>query len=240
MPSRYGFASATLRIIDAPVTTYRTIVADPPWPYGNGFVSLPGDPRQRGHRVKRKPLPYPSMTLEEIAALPVRDLADRDCRLFLWATNRYLPDAFGVLAAWGFEYKQTLVWHKTGNPSPFGGSIAPNQAEYLLVAVRGRPPLGDRWPRSVLAAPREYQHSRKPDVFLDLIERASPGPYLELFARRARFGWDYWPDQPADGPGTSPRACAGCGRAFAPRRADARYCSNACRQRSYRTRRAAA
>jgi N6-adenosine-specific RNA methylase IME4 len=100
-----------------------------------------------------------------------------------------------VLRAWGFEYRQTLVWHKTGNPSPFGGTVAPNHAEFLLVAARGTPRVQARIPGSVIAAPKPYEHSRKPDVFLDLVEQVSPGPYVELFARRARFGWDYWGDQ---------------------------------------------
>jgi N6-adenosine-specific RNA methylase IME4 len=120
-------------------------------------------------------------------------MAEPDCWLFLWATNRYLPKAFDVLEVWGFEYRQTLVWHKTGNPSPFGGSIAPNHAEFLLVARQGRATLSGRLRSSVVAAnkPRN-QHSAKPECFLDYIEQVSPGPYLELFARRNRFGWDTW------------------------------------------------
>lgn len=170
------------------MTRYRTLVVDPPWHY-EGFCTHP-----HAQEIDRaKPLPYESLTVDEIKALPVADITAKDCRLFLWTTNRYLPQALEVCSAWGFTYVQTLVWHKTGNPSPFGGSIAPIHAEFLLVAKRGAIQVLNRWPSSVIAAnkPRD-EHSRKPDVFLDMVERVSPGPYLELFARRARFGWDTW------------------------------------------------
>lgn len=174
---------------------YRTIVADPPWEY-EGFATAPGGERKRGLKPKTADLPYGSMTVAEIAALPVASLAADDCRLFLWTTNRYLRAAFDVLDGWGFRYRQTLVWHKTGNPSPFGGSVAPIHAEFLLVAHKGSPSVVERLKSSVVAAnkPRD-EHSQKPDVFLDLVEQVSPGPYVEMFARRARFGWDYWGDE---------------------------------------------
>jgi N6-adenosine-specific RNA methylase IME4 len=176
------------------VSGYRTIVADPPWHY-DGHATMPGNAGKQGHVTKREALPYETMTVAQIAALPVSALADRDCRLFLWTTNLYLPDSFAVVKAWGFAYKQTLVWHKTGNPSPFGGSVAPNHAEFLLVADRGAPDLLSRLPGSVIAAQKPYEHSKKPEGFLDRIETVSPGPYLEMFARRARFGWDVWGDE---------------------------------------------
>lgn len=181
------------------MTRYRTIVADPPWHYKR-FVSSPkshaGNPRGDG-KPKAIALPYGSMTVEEIRALPVTEIADAEAALFLWATNRYLPSAFDVMSAWGFDYRQAVVWHKTGNPSPFSGSIAPNHAEYLLFGKRGKPRMGKPWTSNVIVAPAPNvnAHSVKPEVFIDLIEQSSPGPYLELFARRARFGWDYWGDQ---------------------------------------------
>lgn len=171
---------------------YRTIVVDPPWKY-DGFV-----PSQWKGQQWHRPLPYPMMELDEIAALPVAALAEHDCRLFLWATDKYVGDAHGILAGWGFQYRQTLVWRKTGNVLPFGGSIAPIHAEFVLVGTRGQPKLLNKLPSSVIDGPKPADaggHSRKPDVFLDLIEQASPGPYVELFARRARFGWDYWGDE---------------------------------------------
>jgi N6-adenosine-specific RNA methylase IME4 len=168
---------------------YRTIVADPPWAYEHF------QPSQWAGREWRPEKPYPSMSVDEIAALRVADLAAADARLFLWTTNRYLPDAFTVLAAWGFRYRQAVTWRKTGNVSPFPGHIAPQHSEHLLVAARGNPGRMGLFPSSVIDGPKPAVaggHSRKPDVFADLIETASPGPYLEMFARQQRLGWDTW------------------------------------------------
>lgn len=176
---------------------YATIVADPPWDIGSGPSHAGGRfSLGRGNHVK-KPLPYPSMSVAKIGGLPVADLADRDCRCFLWTINRYLPAAFEILAAWGFEYRQTLVWFKSASASPFPGHIAPNHAEYILVGVVGSPARLSVMPSSVFAIPARSggggrRHSRKPEVFLDWIEASSPEPRLELFARRQRFGWDTW------------------------------------------------
>lgn len=169
---------------------YRTIVADPPWPYEDGCVALgPG----HGELRPRQPLPYLGMSLDDIMALPVASLADADCRLFLWTTNRYLPASFKVLRAWEFDYAQTLVWHKTD--VNLVGSVAPNSAEYLLVATRGKPARLAALTTAVFSIPRTGRHSQKPEAFLDHVERVSPGPYLELFARRQRLGWDTWGDE---------------------------------------------
>lgn len=177
---------------------YRTIVADPPWEYEQ-FASGKGGRWADGTASwETTRLPYGGMALEDIRTLPVARCADSSSRLFLWTTNRYLPDAFGVVAAWGFEYRQALVWHKTGNPTPWPAHLAPNHAEFLLVGVKGEPRRTDTLGSSVLSVPTnpaQLKHSQKPEAFLDYIEQVSPGPYLELFARRARFGWDYWGDQ---------------------------------------------
>jgi N6-adenosine-specific RNA methylase IME4 len=167
---------------------YRTIVADPPWDYPEGFATRSRTPGKWTGPVRRYDLPYPSMTIQQIKALPIRDLAEGDARLFLWATNRHLPFAFGVIQAWGFRYRQTLTWKKLDGLS---GSVAPN-SEFLLVAARGAPGLIRRLPNAVIERSQTKTHSRKPDVFLDLVEQCSPGPYLELFARRQRLGWDTW------------------------------------------------
>lgn len=169
---------------------YATIVADPPWDYPEGFATQSRTPGKWSGPIQTKPLPYAAMALEDICDLPVMELADSDCRLFLWTTNRYLDDAFEVLRAWRFKYRQAKVWHKRdGN---MGGSIAPSSAEFLLVATRGAPARLGKWPSSVVSTAAPKQHSRKPETFLDLIEQVSPGPYLELFARRNRLGWDTW------------------------------------------------
>jgi N6-adenosine-specific RNA methylase IME4 len=168
------------------VTRYRTIVADPPWHYERMVGRTIGG----GEGWQARGLPYGSMTLDEIRALPVATMADADARLFLWTTNRYLCDAFSVIAAWGFRYQQALAWHKT-NASPYPGAVAVLDLEFLLVGQRGTP--GRLKPaRSSLISKAISRHSAKPEAFLDLVETVSPGPYLEMFARRDRLGWDTW------------------------------------------------
>ena len=167
---------------------YRTIVADPPWQYDDGFATRSRTRGKSSGPIVRYALPYRSMCLVDILALPVAALADRDCRLFLWTTNRYLPAAPGVMAAWGFAYKQTLTWHKL---DALSGSVAPN-SEFLLVGVKGSPARLDRATSAVFAHAQAKTHSTKPKLFGDLIEQVSPGPYVELFARSPRLGWDSW------------------------------------------------
>jgi N6-adenosine-specific RNA methylase IME4 len=176
---------------------YRTIIADPPWEY----VAMPGvEANGRDHRLVQgksitKILPYASMSVDDICAVPVPTWAADDCRLFLWTTNRYLHDAMHVAEAWGFSYRQTLVWLKRCAP-PFGGSVARQFTEYVLVCVKGHPERLSVARSNVIEATRaKFHHSRKPDAFGDLIEAVSPGPYLELFARRQRLGWDTWGDE---------------------------------------------
>ena len=169
-------------------SAFRSILADPPWEYDEGFNSQPHS--HDGPITHDKPLPYPSMTVEEICALPVARLADKDCRLWLWATSRYLPDAFGVMKSWGFRYRQTLVWHKSdGN---MGGGVAPNSAEFLLVGVKGNPPIGKKLKQSVYKMPHGIRHSQKPKEWQWLIEQVDGEPRLELFSRRKRCGWHVW------------------------------------------------
>lgn len=167
---------------------YRTVVADPPWEYAGGFNGF----------GNRKALPYPSMTLDEIRSLPVADLLEKEGYLFLWTTNKYLPASFSVMEAWRCTYRQTLVWDKGEMGSGLGGMFATN-AEFVLIGQKIRPGTNahgartkqERVPTSVFCWPRAA-HSQKPEAFLDLVERVAPGPYLELFARRRRLGWDAW------------------------------------------------
>lgn len=170
--------------------SYRTIVADPPWHYN----TMPKGGDKQGSLGSSRPLPYPSMTVSEIRHLPVFDLAADDAVLWLWTTNRYLPDSFGIIEAWGFRYAQTIVWGKN-NPMPVGGSLARPAAEFLLGAKRGTPKVDPTvWPSSVIVTPRppNRRHSTKPECFMDYIEAGSPAPRLEMFARRNRLGWDTW------------------------------------------------
>lgn len=173
---------------------YRTIVADPPWD-----LASPSMRRQEtGRQIRSLPVPYAPMSLGGIMTLPVAEWADYPSRLFLWTTNSFLRDSFDVMTAWGFSYRQTLVWHKKASVAP--GSVAPNSAEFLMVAVKGSPPRRKLLPSAVIPVVQPYGtganhgplHSAKPECFLDYIEQVSPGPYLELFARRNRLGWDTW------------------------------------------------
>lgn len=174
---------------------YRTIVADPPWPYPGGFVSTAPSGRDShviSNPIVRRdtPLPYLPMTLDNLRQLPVAALADRSgCRLFLWTTNAYLREAFDLMSTWGFKYGQTLVWHKLGG-TPWPTSVAPNSAEFVLVGTVGSPGRTGALPSAVIAHGVPKEHSRKPELFIDLVEQVSPGPYVELFSRRHRLGWD--------------------------------------------------
>jgi N6-adenosine-specific RNA methylase IME4 len=172
---------------------YRTIVADPPWHYERFGISR--IPKGVEHDGRAKTLPYASMAVEEIKALPVASLADPEgAHLYLWTTNRYLRDAFDVMEAWGFRYGQTVVWAKKFKGGVIGGAF-PMNVEFVLFGRRGSLRHLKRAPSQWFQWPRSETHSRKPDAFLDLVEQTSPGPYVELFARRARFGWDYWGDE---------------------------------------------
>lgn len=158
----------------------------------------PDGPWQDNNR--RRPISYRTLSVAEIAALPVRDLAASDgCHLYLWTTNRYLPEAFGILTGWGFRYSQTLVWAKTPMGLGPGGTFAQN-AEFCLFGRRGSLKHCQRldsvwfnWPRQGMGT-----HSKKPEHFIDMVESVSPGPYVELFSRRHRMGWDVWGDESAN------------------------------------------
>lgn len=191
------------------MTLYRTIVADPPWDHSDGTnvgpdtIGFGKTRRPNPDGPVKQPLPYPTMSLDAIAALPVADLAAPDAHLYLWTTNRYLNDAFDILDAWGFRFSSCQVWCKAITALPVGGAFRSN-VEFFLFARRGSLPHREQietrwfaWPRRrgapVKAGQRRANfHSAKPEAFLDLVERVSPGPYLEMFARRNRLGWHTW------------------------------------------------
>lgn len=167
-------------VADAPEgEPFRTIVADPPWRYGD---TLPGPGRGAAKH-------YPTLSVVQIARreflFPWPPIAP-DSRLFLWATAPLLPEALLVMREWGFRYRTGAVWEKTGRLGM--GHTFRIQHEHLLVGVRGKPLTLAHDVRSVIRAPARA-HSEKPDEAYALIERLSPGPYVELFARRERPGW---------------------------------------------------
>jgi N6-adenosine-specific RNA methylase IME4 len=188
---------------------YRTIVADPPWDHSDGTgvhitVGLSGRARDGGSVVT--PLPYAVMSVAQIAALPVSDLAERDAHLYLWATNRYLRHVWEIVEGWSFEPVCLLTWCKSPSGWSPGGTFG-STTEFCLFARRGALPASGSqptrwwlWPRRRGAPTSEGGkriggHSAKPEAFLDVVESVSPGPYLELFARRQRLGWDTWGDE---------------------------------------------
>ena len=248
---------------------YRTIVADPPWEIG-------GFPPNFGYQ-NGKAVPYPTLSVDEIAGLPVRELCERDADLYLWTINDYIESAYRVARSWGFTPSVLLTWCKPLHGVGLGGKFLSN-TEFILYAVRRLPRLIERrreiarqlrealertgkerssidahfgtknvaghwftpdgyavniptvqqweWLRDWLGVPagsdldqlvlsenekkgerlappltrapgRWFEwprsaHSVKPEAFLDLVESVSDGPYLELFARRNRLGWDTW------------------------------------------------
>jgi N6-adenosine-specific RNA methylase IME4 len=227
------------------VVKYRTIVADPPWPYEDSAT-------ERNRAVGRtRFLPYRTMPLHEITHLPVGEMAAPGAHLYLWTTNRFLWEARDVMRAWGFAPTTTCVWCKEPMGQGGGSEAFSNTTEWFLWGrkhfgqdirsrriavglngaeferlVRGRstglaarweedrawpnpedlrsicdvlgwsdsdfaPAPVKRWDTTWFQWPRG-KHSAKPEAFLDLVEQTSPGPYLEMFARRQRLGWDTW------------------------------------------------
>jgi N6-adenosine-specific RNA methylase IME4 len=239
---------------------YRTIVADPPW-------EIRAFPRHE-RSVGPPRVPFDTMTVEEIKALPVGEFAAPEAHLYLWTIASYLRDAYVVAEAWGFEPMYPLVWCKAPLGEGLGGKFASN-VEFVLfcrerhgaVAItsyladaakslgltnrdvnramgasdmagwwlsrlphRSRIPTDEQWGRlkQLLELDDRYdeavasvnahrgdglrcdtrwwlwprgKHSEKPEAFLDVVEQVSPAPYLELFARRQRLGWDTWGDE---------------------------------------------
>lgn len=169
---------------------YRTIVADPPWDLGQTGFTFHGGVNRPSF------VPYPTMDVDAIAALPVAEQIHADgAHLYLWTTNRFLPDAFRILAAWGFTYSTTIVWAKAVRGWMPGGTF-PSHAEFVLHGRAGNLAAIGRADRQVFDWKRQA-HSVKPEAFLDLVESVSPGPRLEMFARRSRLDWHVWGNEVA-------------------------------------------
>lgn len=168
--------------ITAPPGNYCTIVADPPWQYDNTSTRAAAE----NH--------YPTMSIQQIAELPVKDWTTDQAHLYLWTTNGFLREAFEIVDAWGFEYKTLLTWVK--KQIGIGNYFRP-RTEHVLFAVKGGLRTNLRDQSNVIEAKRE-RHSKKPGAFYDLVEKMSPSPALEMFARERRmsstgdFEWHYW------------------------------------------------
>jgi N6-adenosine-specific RNA methylase IME4 len=171
---------------------FGAILIDPPWRFTNRTGKV-GPEHRRLHR-------YRTLSFEEIAALPVGNLALPKSHLYLWSPNALLPEALTIMQAWGFDYKTNIVWYKVrkdGGPDGRGvGFYFRNVTELLLFGVKGALRTLQPGRRQVnMMISRKREHSRKPEDVYGLIERCSPGPYLELFARQRVAGWEQWGDE---------------------------------------------
>lgn len=159
---------------------YGAIYADPPWLYGNQ-----GTRAATGNH-------YSGMTVDEICALPIGSLAADASHLHLWTTNGFLFECPKIFAAWGFEFRSSFIWVK---PQIGIGNYWRNSHEFLLTAIRGdAKSFADKSLRSTLECDRG-EHSAKPEQVRAMLERASPGPFLELFGRSPAAGWTVWGNQ---------------------------------------------
>jgi N6-adenosine-specific RNA methylase IME4 len=175
---------------------FATVMADPPW----RFTNRTGKVAPEHKRLAR----YPTMTLDDICALPVADFLEDRAHCYLWVPNALLPDGLRVLSSWGFDYKSNVVWHKIrkdgGSDGRGVGFYFRNVTELLLFGTRGKNArtLAPGRRQVNMIETRKREHSRKPDEQYDVIEGCSRGPYLELFARGTRPGWTYWGNQAND------------------------------------------
>jgi len=185
---------------------YQIIYADPPWKYKNvSFGKRPGDNKQTLQQTYSSSIRYGELSLEELCILPIKNLSDKNCVLFLWVTAPMLQTAFELLKSWGFIYKtMAFVWIKTtqlqkGRPGSKDGWLKKNlgkwtlsSAEFVLLATKGSLKPITKTIRQVGLFPIEY-HSKKPDKFREeIVDLMGNLPRIELFAREKTEGWDVW------------------------------------------------
>lgn len=183
---------------------YAAIVADPPWHFRARTALQVGNWTSRRDAEKH----YDVMGIEDIAALPVKDLAAKDAHLFIWTTGPCLQQSFDVIKAWGFRYSgvaftwiklkrsfnamQLRVLPTLESDLHVGlGLTTRKNAEFCLLARRGNARRLAKNVREVILSPVR-EHSRKPDEAFARVQRYCAGPYLELFGRQSRDGWDVW------------------------------------------------
>lgn len=166
------------KIANLPTTKYRVVYADPPWSYGNRMP--PGTTEPRDY--------YPTMELIDICKIPVKDFMLNDSVLFLWVTSPILEESFDVINAWGFKYKASFVWDKIKHNMGHYNSV---RHEFLLICTRGSCQPDVRKLFDSVVTEERTKHSKKPDVFYEIIDTLYPkGKRIELFARSKRDGWD--------------------------------------------------
>lgn len=184
---------------ELPEGPFATIVADPPWTYT--YSTRTTEKAGTGwHSAAQRH--YGTMTMAEIKAMPIANLAASDAVLWLWVVNPMLPRCIEVAAAWGFEYRGLLTWAKTAKTDPSRPFIGTGYwlrgaTEHAVLAVRGKPkPLVKNVPTWFAAPPS--RHSEKPEAATRIFETYTTGPRLELFARRPRDGWTTWGNELED------------------------------------------
>lgn len=174
---------------------FATILADPPW----RFQNRTGKVAPEHKRLKR----YSTMSLEEICSLPVAEIAAENSHLYLWVPNALLPEGLEVMKAWGYRYVTNIIWakrRKDGGPDGRGvGFYFRNTTEILLFGVKGKlRTLSPARSQVNIIDARKREHSRKPEEQYAIIESCSPGPFLELFARYPRLGWQVWGEESSE------------------------------------------
>jgi len=184
-----------LELLNLGLHKFGTVLADPPW----RFQNRTGKVAPEHERLRR----YQTMSIEEIAELPIAQLVAEKSHLYLWVPNALVMEGLEVMRRWGFTYKTNLIWYKVrqdGGPDGRGvGFYFRNVTEMILFGVRGKlrtAPPGRR--QTNIIRTRKREHSRKPDELYPIIEACSPGPYLELFARHPRPNWTQWGDEAPD------------------------------------------
>jgi N6-adenosine-specific RNA methylase IME4 len=171
---------------------YTTILADPPWRFQNSTGKVAPEHK----RLSR----YNTLSLQEIMDIPVNSVAEENSHLYLWVPNALLSEGLEVMKKWGFVYKTNIIWYKIrkdGGPDGRGvGFYFRNVTELVLFGIKGkmRTLKSGRTQVNIISS-RKREHSRKPDELYSVIEECSPGPYLELFARGKKDGWNVWGNQ---------------------------------------------
>lgn len=199
-------------MLGKPGVRYQTLMVDPPWPYGapgkfgKTLEHRPNRDKGESRHGAGSEARYGAMSMADLSALPVADAAAENAHLYLWTTNSFVVEAHQLAKAWGFRQSTIITWSKIKQgrpetdpePSMKMGYYYRGATEHCLFCVRGKLRLSGPAVSTAFFAPRT-PHSVKPDSFYQMVEEQSPGPYLELFARRARPGWHLWGDQaPAD------------------------------------------
>ena len=192
---------------DLPTKKYTTIVVDTPWAYTDKLGSkqaVDGNTTGMYGGVRSAEAHYGTLTIPEVATLPIPDLAEKNAHLYVWVTNAFMDEAYDLIKGWGFKPKTIVTWVKTRNgiveaekpeDCAFGmGFYYRNMTEHAILAVRGSLKPLSHSIRNVVFAPRG-EHSAKPNEAYEVFASVSPGPRLDMFARQPREGFELWGNQ---------------------------------------------